>query len=182
MNLKKSIVPALCTMLCFGSAKASIIDLYLGATGGMGNERYMVDGVMAGYMDDFSKSAISYGAVVGIDIPVIRLEAEYNHVDTDVLKTNLAMANVLFKVIPMPIVTPYIGFGGGMQYGGEFKGSNVDVDENWAAQGMVGLTFALPATNMKIDVEGRAVYMPDVLEDNLDTLHYEGRLKLRYQF
>ncbi len=179
MNLKKSIVPALCTMLCFGGAQASILDLYIGATGGMGSERYMVDGPMA---DDFSESAISYGAVMGIDIPVIRLEIEYNHVDTDVLKTNMAMGNVLFKLFPSIIVTPYIGFGGGMQYGGSFKESNVDVDENWAAQGMLGLTFAVPATAMKIDVEGRAVYMPDVYEDNLDALHYEGRLKLRYQF
>lgn len=182
MNLKKSIVPALCTMLCFGGAQASILDLYIGATGGMGSERYIVDGPMAAVVDDFTKSAVSYGAVMGIDIPVIRLEIEYNHVDTDFLKTNMAMGNVLFKLFPSIIVTPYLGFGGGMQYGGTSKDSSVDVNENWAAQGMFGLTFSIPATGMKIDAEGRAVYMPDVYEDNLNVLHYEGRLKLRYQF
>lgn len=178
MNLKKSIAPALLSLMFFGGANASIIDLYIGATGGVGEQRYMVDGPMA----DYTESAKSYGAVIGIDVPVIRLEAEYNRMDTDLLKTNLAMANILFKIIPMPILTPYIGVGGGMQYGGTFKETNIDVNENWAAQGMVGLTFAIPATSMNIDAEGRAVYMPDVSEDNLDALHYEGRLKLRYQF
>lgn len=182
MNLKKSIAPALLSLMCFGGANASIIDLYIGATGGMGEQRYMVDGPMASVMEDFTESAKSYGAVIGIDVPVIRLEAEYNRMDTDLLKTNLAMANILFKIIPMPILTPYIGVGGGMQYGGTFKETNIDVNENWAAQGMVGLTFAIPATGMNIDAEGRAVYMPDISEDNLDALHYEGRLKLRYQF
>lgn len=182
MNLKKSIVPALCTMLCFGGANASLVDMYVGATGGVGNQRYMVDGAMSGYVEDFSKSAKSYGALIGLDVPIVRIEAEYNRLDTKVLETNLAMGNVLFKLLPTPIITPYLGVGAGMQFGGTYPETNIDADENWAAQGMFGLTFAIPATGMKIDAEARAVYMPDVSEGYLDVVHYEGRIKARYQF
>lgn len=182
MNLKKSIVPALFSMLCIGGANASMVDFYVGATGGVGSQRYMVNGAMSSYVEDFSKSAKSYGAVIGMDVPIVRVEAEYNRLDTEILETNLAMANVLFKILPMPIVTPYLGVGAGMQFGGTFTETDVDANENWAAQGMFGLTFAIPATGMKIDAEARAVYMPDVFEEYLDAVHYEGRVKIRYQF
>jgi hypothetical protein len=179
MNLKKLITPALFSMLCIGGANASLVDMYVGATGGIGSQRYIVDGVMSP-IGNFNKSATSYGALIGLDVPVVRVEAEYNKLDTKALKTNLAMANVIFKLLPTPVVTPYLGIGAGMQFNGSME--TVDSDNNWAAQGMLGLTFSIPATSMKIDAEARAVYMPDVFEDCLNIIHYEGRIKIRYQF
>jgi hypothetical protein len=50
---------------------------------------------------------------------------------------------------------------------------------------MLGLTVDLPVLPFIFDIEGRIVYANDVFEfgnDNADLLHYEGRLKVRYEF
>ncbi|MGI5845799.1 MAG: hypothetical protein ACOX7D_01260 [Alphaproteobacteria bacterium] len=190
MNLKKLIVPALFLYCVFGGANAS---LYIGATGGIGSQQYKYDGVVSLYVEDFDESVKSYGVLIGLDVPIFRIEAEYNRLDSKFVKTNLAMVNVLLKVFPTSVITPYLGVGTGMQFGGEVEqpgGMIYDANNTRAIQGMLGLTFSIPETSMKIDAEARAVYMSDFIpveevtpvSGSVDTVNYEGRIKIRYQF
>jgi opacity protein-like surface antigen len=176
MNLKKSIPYALCLVLCAApAANASILDFYIGASAGAGGQTYFADG------DTSSSSATTYGAMFGVDIPLLRIEAEYNRLNTDDFATNLAMANVYFKFLPMPIISPYIGLGAGVQFDGKIKDFDIKADNNWAAQAMAGLTFDVPITDLYLDAEARAIYLNEITNDTR-ALHYDLRVKLRYVF
>lgn len=179
MNIKSfSILAALSVMLATGAANANLLfDIYAGGTYGMG-------GYTALHNDkDVSHSANSYGAVIGMDIPLFRIEVEYNYMDSDNFSLNTGFVNAYFK-LPTPIAKPYIGAGIGSTFDSKYEQKNapsVDIDDTLAYQGMLGLTLDIPVIPFNIDIEGRVLYAPDILPDT-DMLQYDGRVKLRYVF
>ena len=169
-------------MMCAGSANANLLfDIYAGATYGVGGHTlFMQD-------KDISKSSTSYGAILGMDIPMFRIELEYNYLDSDKITSNFGMVNAYFK-IPTPILKPYIGAGIGMSFDAKYtpRGTrHIDIDDTLAYQGMLGVTLSLPALPFNIDIEGRALYAPNmfkIADNDVKFLQYDGRVKLRYIF
>jgi len=178
MKLKYSVAAAIATLMCAGHANAGLlIDPYIGVTAGVGGTSLMSS------HDTTTHFAQNYGAVAGIDIPVIRAEVEYNYLtDTD-LTAQLAMGNVYLKM-PTPMFQPYIGAGAGVIFDGKFD-DHIDLDSTAAYQGMLGLTFNIPVLPFKIDAEARVLYAHDAFAvDNhdIDMLHYGARVKARVVF
>ncbi|MDR0727180.1 MAG: hypothetical protein LBF37_03900 [Rickettsiales bacterium] len=179
MNLKKLTgIVTLASVLGFASnANAAVVyDLYAGLTVGAGAATVFAD------HDNDTTGAQSFGAMFGLDIPVVRVEAEYNFLNDHDAKLHVGMANVYLKM-PSVGIKPYLGVG----VGGVFSGRHDDVDAKTAAayQGMLGLTFDMPVLPLKIDGEARVLYAPDfvkVADVKPDLLHYELRIKLRYVF
>lgn len=154
-----------------------LFDPYIGATAGSGGVTTFIDG------DTHSDMAQSYGAVLGLDIPLVRAEIEYNYLNDKDITANIAMGNVYLKM-PTPVVAPYIGAGVGVIFDGD-AGHGTDMDSTAAYQGMLGLTFKLPVLPFKIDAEARALYAHNAFTagpDDADILHYDVRAKLRYTF
>ncbi len=160
------------------NARANLLfDPYIGATAGVGGVTTFVDG------DTHSDMAQSYGALIGLDVPFIRIEGEYNYLNDKDITAHIAMGNVYLKM-PMLLVNPYIGAGVGAMFHGEID-HGPDIDTTVAYQGMLGLTFDIPVLPFKIDAEARALYVPDaysVATKDADILHYDARVKLRYIF
>ena len=166
------------------SANANpIVDAYIGGMFGAGGST-IYNG------NHKNTGAESFGAVVGLDIPLLRIEAEYNHLTSDYVSANDAMLNAYFKMLST-MIHPYIGVGVGSVFGGHMTQTDVryDVKSTVAYQGMVGLTFDILALPIKFDVEGRALYAQNFAEiktttgvDKPDLLQYDARLKLRYIF
>ena len=72
----KSFLTAATLAIVAANANAGIaFDLYTGATAGIGGQRFTV-----GHHTE-KESAKSFGAIAGVDIPFVRLEAEYNYLD-----------------------------------------------------------------------------------------------------
>ena len=169
-------------MMCAGSANANLLfDIYAGATYGVGGHTlFMQD-------KDISKSSTSYGAILGMDIPMFRIELEYNYLDADAIKMNLGMVNAYFK-LPTPVVKPYIGAGIGTTFDSKYEPAGIahtDIKDILAYQGMLGITLDIPVMPFNIDVEGRVLYAPDMFKASNtepDLLQYEGRVKLRYVY
>lgn len=179
MNTKSfAILTAATIMLSAGAANANMLfDIYAGGTYGIGGYTMYTDD------QDSSKSSQSYGAVLGMDFPLLRIELEYNYLDTDVIKMDTGFVNLFFN-IPTPIVKPYIGGGIGYAIDSTFEqknGPKTNIDEIITYQGMLGITLDLPVIPFDIDIEGRVMYAPDIMTD-IDLLQYEGRAKLRYVF
>lgn len=179
MKLKTvSILTALIVMSA-GSANANLLfDIYAGGTIGVGAATVFADD------HAHTDNAQSYGAVLGIDIPLARVEAEYNYLNHQDMNMNVAMLNAYLKM-PTAFVQPYIGAGVGMIFDGDVDNTNINIDDKMAYQGMLGLTFDIPVLPLKIDAEARALYAPDIYKiDDIkpDVLHYDARVKLRYIF
>ena len=162
------------------SANANpVIDVYAGAMFGAGGSTI--------YNGNHSNAASSsFGGILGIDIPLLRVEAEYNHITNNKFSTNDAMLNAYFKMLST-MVHPYVGVGVGSIFGGSYSPAAVkyDIKSTVAYQGMIGLTFDILALPIKFDIEGRALYAPDFVDVNTekpDLFQYDGRLKLRYVF
>lgn len=162
-------------------ASASVItDFYVGGMVGAGAQTLLTK--------DHHKNSASrlVGAIAGVDIPAVRIEAEYNYLDSSELSTNAAMLNVYAKM-PSTIILPYIGGGFGMVLGGDYTKDHVkyDIKKSTAYQAMLGATIDIFAVPIKFDVEGRVLYAPDVLNMNgtkPDMLQYNARVKMRYIF
>lgn len=176
------LVAATSVLATMGAANANLLfDIYGGATYGIGGYTVFADD------DHISHSSQSYGAVLGIDIPMFRLEAEYNALDTDDATMNLGFVNGYFK-IPTPVVKPYIGAGIGYTFSSKYEPAHAphyDIDDTIAYQGMLGLTFKIPVLPFDIDAEGRVLYVPDMFsigDITPDLLQYDARIKLRYIF
>ncbi len=170
----------LATGISYNANANMLFDTYAGATAGFGGITYKMDD------HDKSMSAYSYGAFIGIDIPLVRIEGEYSHISADTVDLDLAMVNAYVKM-PIPVVKPYIGAGIGMTFDGEYSDDIVkfQTQDSIAYQGMLGLTLDIPVLPFNVDVEGRVLYVPDAFDvptSELDVLHYEGRVKLRYVF
>ncbi len=156
-----------------------VVDVYAGAMFGAGGATI--------YNNTHSNvSSESFGAMLGIDIPLLRVEAEYNHITNDKFSTNDAMLNAYFKMLST-MIHPYIGVGVGSIFGGSYEAANIkyDIKSTVAYQGMLGLTFDILNLPIKFDVEGRALYAPNFVQvntDKPDLFQYDARLKLRYVF
>ena len=130
-----------------------------------------------------------FGASMGIDIPLFRLEAEYNRLHSADLDTNTGMVNAMFKV-PSTIIQPYFGIGAGLVFDGKHKpADNVEynLDSTAAYQAMLGATIDVLALPIKFDIEGHALYAPNIYKIDAtnttpDMLQYNVRLKMRYIF
>ena len=176
------ILTATAIMMSAGAANAGLlVDFYAGGTYGVGGQTLFMDD------DHESMSAQSYGAFFGMDLPLVRIEGEYNYTNSDDMHLNLALVNAYLK-LPTPVITPYIGAGVGTTFYSQYhltNHTNIDIEDAIAYQGMLGVTFDLPLMPITIDVEGRVLYANDIFEYNVkdnDLLHYEGRLKIRYEF
>ena len=165
---------------CAANANANMVwDWYAGGTAGLGGMAVSTDKI-----DRTNWSAQSYGAVLGVDLPVIRVEAEYNYLKSDEINMNMLMGNAYVKFMGAAIVNPYIGVGVGMMVDADTD-HDIDIDPAVAYQGSLGLTFNIPTLPIKIDLEGRALFIPDLFKldhEEVDVLHYDGRIKLRYVF
>jgi opacity protein-like surface antigen len=168
-------------MLTAGAANANLLfDVYAGGTFGIGGYTLFAD-------KNESFSSTTYGAVLGMDIPMFRIELEYNYLDSDDATLNMGFVNGYFK-LPTPVVKPYIGAGIGTTFSSEFTPvahTTIDIDDTMVYQGMLGVTLEIPVVPFNIDVEGRVIYASDLIEymnDTADVLQYEGRVKLRYVF
>jgi hypothetical protein len=166
-------------MLISGPVFANTIwDIYGGLSFGVGAQTFFINN------NNETRSAQSFGALFGIDLPVFRLEAEYNYLNSSDSHTNIAFANAYFKV-PSTVVKPYLGVGIGIEFDGKNDKNTTDFDTSAAYQGIFGATIDTPALPIKFDIEGRAIYIPDICEiggASPDLLHYEGRVKIRYVF
>lgn len=179
MKLKTAgVLTAATLMLAAGNANANLLfDIYAGATAGAGAATLFAD------HHDTTDNAQAYGAVLGIDIPLFRFEAEYNYLNEKDLNLHAGMINAYVKM-PMLVVNPYLGLGAGMIFGGN-AAHGIDIETTAAYQGMLGLTFNVPVLPIKVDAEARALYAADVFKTpdvKPDVLHYDMRLKLRYIF
>lgn len=179
MKIKSlGILTALSIMVIGTNANAG---LYVGGTYGYGGYTIFADD------NDISKSVQSYGGVLGLDISIFRIEGEYSYLDSDDYSMNTGFLNAYLK-LPIPVVKPYIGAGVGYMFDSKYEPSkdiSIDIEDTMAYQGMLGITLDLPIIPFNIDVEGRALYVPDMIEiagKESDMLQYEGRVKLRYVF
>ncbi len=178
MKLKSiGILTAFSALFTAANANAiPLIDPYIGATIGFG-------GVTAyANHDDRGYSAQSYGAVIGLDVPIVRMEVAYDFLNSELGKFQVGMINAYLKM-PTPMVSPYLGAGVGTIFDGDIAG--FDIDKSTAYQAMLGLTFNLPVLPFKIDTEARVLYAHDIVDlggIEPDILHYDLRAKLRYVF
>lgn len=174
MNLKKLLTISALSFGIVSSANAGwIMTPYMGASAGMGRQTVHTNGF------NTTADAESYGAMFGIDLPIIRVEAEYNYLTTDALEVNATMLNAYIK-IPSLIVKPYFGAGVGTVFGG-----TANIDSTAAYQAMIGATIDILKLPIKPEIEARAIYAKDIINTDLinsDLLQYEVRLKLKYVF
>jgi hypothetical protein len=182
-----SLISLVSTLACVSSANAGVIaDFYVGGFAGVGGQTMFADS------KNETDSAGVFGAVAGMDLPIFRVEAEYDYFTASDLNTNAALVNVYAKM-PSTIIQPYLGGGIGMVFGGDQKlvknnvESKYNLDTTPAYQAMLGATIAILAIPIKFDIEGRALYAPNVYTvdgTNLkpDMLQYNVRAKVRYIF
>lgn len=158
----------------------AITDFYAGVMLGAGGNTLFAD------HHNTSDSSMLAGAMIGVDIPLFRIEGEYNYLTSADIHANTAMVNAYFKM-PSTLIMPYIGAGFGVLFGGEHEIDNqtIDMDSVAAYQGMAGVTLDIPLLPVKFDVEGRVLYAPnvyEVLNEKPDLMEYNLRLKARYIF
>ncbi len=180
-----SIISVLSTIACVSSANAGVIaDFYVGGMAGAGGQTMFAD-----HKNTTDSSAV-FGAIAGMDIPFFRIEGEYDYFTSTNLNTNAGMLNVYAKM-PSTIIMPYIGAGMGVVFGGDYTVENAGVETeyhvktNAAYQAMLGATLAILAVPLKFDIEGRALYAPDVYkvaDTTPDMLQYQVRVKARFMF
>lgn len=180
LNYKSILAATALAIVAVPSHAGLVTDWYAGATAGIGGQSVYLD-------NDHHKSfsAQSYGALVGVDLPVVRFEGEYNYLNVQDLSTSIIMGNAYVKLPGLVVVNPYIGVGVGMVLGGDSDIENYKAfDTTVAYQGMLGATLNIPALPFKVDVEGRVLMAPDVYEKRDDSMawQYDARIKLRYIF
>ena len=190
--MKKYISCLMFSFLFIFAANASVlVDFYAGGTASVGRSLTMTPAIGSHPKSDVNKPADSFGAVVGLDLPLLRAEAEYNYLVSDKIDMHAGMLNGYVKMFPLPIVKPYIGAGFGRVFGGKIGDdqNSEDVRSSMAYQGMLGLQFDVTATPLFVDVEGRVFYAPEICrhetlgeEYNVAYLQYDARVKLRYVF
>ena len=181
------VISTISTLSLASVANAGVMaDFYIGGMVGAGGQTLFTK-------DSHENSASRLlGAIVGVDIPVVRAELEYNYLDSSELNANAAMINIYAKM-PSTIIKPYIGGGFGMLFGGEheFTKNNIEykynINSTTAYQAMLGATVDILAVPLKFDIEGRALYAPDIYKIKTnditpDLLEYNVRVKMRYIF
>lgn len=146
-------------------AHAMLIDIYASAGVGFGNQR----------ANDEWHGAASMSGAIGADIPFVRAELEYNHLNIsggyNDNSIQTAMVNAYIKPLVLPIAKPYFGVG---------YGRMLHESEN-VYQAMLGVQIDIPLTDLYVDVEGRGIFSNDAIGGD-DLYQYELRVKLRYNF
>ena len=183
-----SLISVLSVLTFANVADASVVaDFYLGGMVGAGGQTMFTKDE-----HDASSSRL-IGAIVGVDIPVFRIEGEYNYIDSSDFNANTAMLNGYVKV-PSTLIQPYIGAGIGTMFGGKHTltatdgtKTKFDTDSTAAYQAMLGATIDILAVPIKFDVEGRVLYAPDIYKvpttnTTPDIMEYNVRIKMRYIF
>lgn len=182
-----SLISLLSTLACVSVANADVMaDFYLGGTAGAGGQTIFTDSKSK------TDSAGTFGAIAGIDMPIFRFEAEYNYFTSADLDTNAGLINFYAKM-PSTVIMPYIGAGIGMVFGGDATASVDGVKKDYsiktsaAYQAMLGATIDVGTLPIKIDIEGRVLYAPNVYDIDAtdikpDMLQYNLRAKVRYIF
>lgn len=156
-----------------------LYDIYAGAVAGFGG--------MEMFQENHNRdwSAQSYGAIFGIDLPVVRFEAEYNYLDSERVDMQTLIGNAYVKIPGLMVINPYLGIGFGMMFNATTNYYSVELEPAIAYQGMLGTTLNIPALPVKIDIEGRILYMPEVYSKHdveINAMQYDARVKLRYIF
>ena len=129
----KSILVAAVLMFSGANANAGLVyDIYAGGTAGFGG--------MSLITDDHSHdhSAQSYGAIFGIDLPVVRFEAEYDFLTSERLDMQTLMGNAYVKLPGLVVVNPYIGVGVGVMFDTSNNHYDINFDSSMAYHGMLG--------------------------------------------
>lgn len=185
MKIKSiSLISVLTLLAGTASANAGVVaDFYLGAMAGAGGQTIFTRD------DNKTDSSMIFGANLGIDIPLFRLEAEYNYLKSADLHANMGMVNAMFKV-PSTLIQPYFGAGIGLAFEGKHTpvpGLEYKLESTAGYQAMLGATIDILALPIKFDIEGRALYVPNMYKiavDNStpDLLEYDVRLKVRFIF
>ncbi len=180
MNIKTTGLAILGVLATAANANAEMLyDIYAGVGLSVGN--------MTLHSGDEHphESSAAYGAMVGIDIPFLRLEGEYSYLNPKSSHSyaHLAMFNAYVKM-PTELIKPYLGAGIGSVFKGQIN-DTYNIKNATAYQAMLGLTFEIPVLPLKFDAEGRVLYAPNaftIANDDYDILQYDLRLKLRYIF
>lgn len=182
-----SLISVISILTCISAANAGVIaDFYVGGMVGAGGQT-----MFAEHKNETDASSV-FGGVIGMDLPIFRIEGEYDYFNSQKLDTNAAMVN-LYAKIPSTVILPYIGGGFGMIFGGDYTETvnNVkikyDVESTAAYQAMLGATIDVLKMPLKFDIEGRALYAPDIFtvpgsQTSPDMLQYNVRVKARFIF
>ena len=117
----------LCTLCCvlhtFPAQAGLSIDFYAGGTLSMGNNITLIPtDTSLPSVKDWKSTSNSFGLILGIDIPIIRVEAEYDYLVSRRISLHTGMLNAYLKLLPTPFVQPYIGAGIGTVFGGDIGG------------------------------------------------------------
>lgn len=161
-------------------------DFYVGGMVGVGGQT-----MFAEHKNETDSSQM-FGAVLGMDLPVFRIEGEYDYLNSSDLKTNTALIN-LYAKMPSTVILPYIGAGIGMVFGGDYTINDAGVKTEYnikstaAYQAMLGATIDILKLPLKFDIEGRVMYAPDIYKIEAtnttpDLLEYNVRAKVRFIF
>jgi opacity protein-like surface antigen len=161
-------------------------DFYVGGMVGAGGQT-----LFASHHNETDPSRL-IGAVAGMDLPIFRIEGEYDYFSSKDLNTNAAMVN-LYAKMPSTIILPYIGAGVGVMFGGDHTitesgvKTEYNIESTSAYQAMLGATIDVLKLPIKFDIEGRVLYAPDIYTvpetgASPDMLQYNARVKMRYIF
>lgn len=182
-----SLISLVSVLTCASAANAGTwTDFYIGGMVGVGGQT-----MLAEHKNETDASQM-FGGVIGMDLPIFRIEGEYDYFNSSDLNTNAAMLN-LYAKMPSTVILPYIGAGIGMTFGGkqEFTENGVkteySIDSTAAYQAMLGATIDILKLPLKFDIEGRVLYAPDIYKIEAtntkpDMLQYGVRAKVRYIF
>ena len=179
-----SFLTAATLMVAATNANAGLVwDIYAGGTAGYGSMVMLIDNNDDSHTSDHT--AQSYGAIFGVDLPVVRFEAEYGYLTSDRVDMQTLMGNAYVKLPGLVIVNPDLWVGVGMVFDADTDYYPVEFDSAIAYQGMLGATLNIPALPFKIDIEGRALFTPEIYSKHnveVDAVQYDARVKLRYVF
>ena len=106
MNLKISgaLVAVSAALFSTSSNAALLFDPYIGLGFGIGSATIFVDD------DNATDNAQSFSATAGFDIPILRVELEYDYMTPKDTKLHLGLINAYAK-LPTTTIQPYIGAG-----------------------------------------------------------------------
>ena len=182
-----SLISVVSVLTCASAANAGVwTDFYVGGMVGVGGQTMFAE------HKNETESSQTFGGIIGMDLPVFRIEGEYDYFKSSDLNTNAAMLN-LYAKMPSTVILPYLGAGIGMVFGGKQEITENDVktkytiDSTAAYQAMLGATIDILKLPIKFDIEGRVLYAPDLYKIEAtnttpDMLQYGVRAKMRYIF
>ena len=178
-----SLISIVSALTCACAADAAVLaDFYVGGTAGVGGSTIFTDG-----KHDSASSQV-YGGVVGMDLPILRIEGEYDYFNSKDYKAHAGLVH-LYAKLPLVAIQPYVGAGAGMMFGGDHTVDSIkyDMKSTAAYQAMLGTTIDIFKIPLKFDIEGRVLYAPDIYKiegKNIepDMLQYGVRAKARFIF